>query len=77
MTDDDKVLTPDEAAELTPREREVLDHAAAGLTVTETAHRMSRSPRTVKTWRESILRKLAVPNMTAAVAAYREQEPVG
>ena len=57
---------------LTPREREVLDHAMAGRTVTETACRMGCSPRTVKTWRESIMRKLDAPNITAAVVAYLE-----
>lgn len=57
---------------LTARESEVLAHAAAGLTIEETAHRLGSSAGTVRTQRESILRKLDQPSMLAAVRVYTE-----
>jgi DNA-binding CsgD family transcriptional regulator len=48
-------------------ERGVLDDAASGMTVIETAASRSKSPETVKTQRRSILLKLGARNMAQAV----------
>ncbi|HEY1479409.1 MAG TPA: helix-turn-helix transcriptional regulator [Gaiellales bacterium] len=53
---------------LSHSESEVLDDAADGMTVDETAVSRSKSPETVKTQRRSILLKLGAKNMTHAVA---------
>jgi len=45
----------------------VLQHAALGRTVSETAHQMKLSPHTVKTYRQQLMRRLKVNNMTHAV----------
>jgi DNA-binding CsgD family transcriptional regulator len=75
---------PDQAAEtdessgsdhhmLSPSEREVLEDAALGLTVIETARKRMKGEETVKTQRRSILLKLGARNMPHAVAtAMRE-----
>lgn len=47
-------------AELTGREREVLDHLLAGETSKETAKALAISPRTAEAHRHSVLRKFAV-----------------
>lgn len=52
---------------LSPSERDVLDDAANGMTVVETAISRSKSPETVKTQRHAILRKLGARNMVQAV----------
>lgn len=53
-------------AKLTPREREVLDHVARGLTDREIGVRLFISRPTVSTHLTNILAKLGVPNRTAA-----------
>jgi DNA-binding CsgD family transcriptional regulator len=63
-------------ASLSPRERDVLDDAASGLSVIETAAKRIKSTETVKTQRKSIMLKLDARNMTEAVALTR-REPVG
>ena len=55
---------------LTPREVEVLDLMAVGLTNPEIAHRLAISESTVKTHVSNILRTLNAKNRTAAVARY-------
>jgi DNA-binding NarL/FixJ family response regulator len=52
---------------LTPCEIRVLDDAAHGLTVDETADRLHKGAETVKTQRRSILMKLGARNMAQAV----------
>jgi DNA-binding CsgD family transcriptional regulator len=53
---------------LTQSERGVLDDAANGMSVIETATSRSKSPETVKTQRRAILLKLGARNMAHAVA---------
>jgi DNA-binding CsgD family transcriptional regulator len=53
---------------LSPSEREVLEDAALGLTVNETARKRMKGEETVKTQRRSILLKLGARNMAHAVA---------
>jgi DNA-binding CsgD family transcriptional regulator len=53
---------------LSPREGEVLKLAGQGLSVRETAEKLTISPATVKTHLEHIYRKLGVRDRTAAVA---------
>lgn len=53
---------------LTPREVEMLQFAAYGLSVRETAERLNLSPSTVKTHLENIYRKLKVSVKPSAVA---------
>ncbi|RMH20147.1 MAG: DNA-binding response regulator [Gemmatimonadetes bacterium] len=48
--------------QLTPREREVLQRVAAGLTSREIAEEFGISPRTVESHRESLMRKLRARN---------------
>jgi DNA-binding CsgD family transcriptional regulator len=55
-------------AALSQSERGVLDDAANGMSVIETAASRSKSPETVKTQRASILLKLGARNMVHAVA---------
>lgn len=58
---DTERLTPMErVARLAPREREVLAGIAAGETSREIAGRLGLSPRTVETYRESLMRKLDI-----------------
>jgi DNA-binding CsgD family transcriptional regulator len=52
---------------LSSSERGVLEDAANGMTVIETAASRSKSPETVKTQRRSILLKLGARNMAQAV----------
>jgi ATP/maltotriose-dependent transcriptional regulator MalT len=56
-------------ADLTKREREILDLMAQGLTNKEIAQRFVVSPRTVETHVERVLSKLGVGTRTRAVAA--------
>jgi DNA-binding CsgD family transcriptional regulator len=57
---------------LSPTETLVLLHAGEGLTATETAAAMKRSPETVKTHRQHVLKKLEARNIAHAFAiAYR------
>jgi DNA-binding CsgD family transcriptional regulator len=52
---------------LSPSEHNVLEDAANGMTVNETAQARSKSPETVKSQRRSILLKLGARNMAQAV----------
>ncbi len=56
------------ASSLTPRELEVLQLLAEGLTNAQVAQRLSLSARTVKTHVQNLLSKLDVPDRTGAVA---------
>jgi DNA-binding NarL/FixJ family response regulator len=53
---------------LTAREREVLGHAARGLTVGQIARQMHLSPRTVETYLARVYRRLGVRNRVQALA---------
>jgi LuxR family maltose regulon positive regulatory protein len=57
---------------LTPREQEVLEHLAAGLTNSEIAEALVVSPETVKKHTSSIYGKLGVSNRTTAVTKARD-----
>jgi DNA-binding CsgD family transcriptional regulator len=59
---------PSETGVLSASEFAVLQDAANGLTVTETALRRSKGRETVKTQRHSILLKLGARNIAQAVA---------
>jgi DNA-binding NarL/FixJ family response regulator len=59
---------PGAASELTPREREVLQLMAEGLTNQEIAGTLLLSPRTVASHAANILGKLGLASRTAAVA---------
>ena len=52
---------------LTPREREVLEHAAQGLHAKEIAMRLDISPRTVEVHKTRIMEKLGVRNIAELV----------
>lgn len=55
-------------ASITPRELEVLEHLAEGLTNADIAERLGVSPRTVKTHVQNLLAKLDTRDRTGAVA---------
>jgi DNA-binding NarL/FixJ family response regulator len=55
---------------LTPSERLVLDAAAAGLSVQETADKLGIGKETVRDQRKTTLRRLGARNMTHAVAIF-------
>jgi DNA-binding CsgD family transcriptional regulator len=59
---------------LSPSERAVLDDAALGLTVTETARKRRKSSETIKSQRRSILLKLGARNMPHAIAVVMHEE---
>jgi DNA-binding CsgD family transcriptional regulator len=59
---------------LSPSERAVLDDAALGLTVAETARKRGKSRETVKSQRRSILLKLGARNMPHAIAVVMHEE---
>ena len=59
-------------ARLSPREREVLEHAATGVGNKELADRLSISEATVKAHLSHIFQKLGVPGRAALAAAYHE-----
>jgi DNA-binding NarL/FixJ family response regulator len=59
---------PGTATGLTAREREVLGHAAQGLTVGQMARRLHLSPRTVETHLARAYRRLGVRNRVQALA---------
>lgn len=54
-------------AQLTPREREVLEHAARGLHAKEIARALEISPRTVEVHKAHIMAKLGVRNIAELV----------
>ena len=56
------------ATKLSPREREILAHAAAGHSAPETARRVHRSVETVRRQRKSAMEKLGAHSVTQAVA---------
>ena len=62
---------------LTPREAEVLDLVARGLTNAEIAGRLVISPATVRTHLEHVFEKLDVHTRTAAVARLRDSTARG
>jgi two-component system response regulator FixJ len=57
----------DRAAQLTPREREVLEHLVAGHPNKVIAHRMSISPRTVEIHRARVMDKMAANSLSELV----------
>ena len=59
----------DSARALTPRMRDVLQAAAAGRTITETARELGIAEQTVSTIRAALCARLDVPNIYAAVLA--------
>jgi DNA-binding CsgD family transcriptional regulator len=59
---------------LSPSEVAVLEDAALGLTVTETARKRHKGIETVKTQRRSILLKLGARNMAHAIATSLHEE---
>jgi DNA-binding CsgD family transcriptional regulator len=67
---DDRRVSPShvDMSALSQSERGVLDDAANGMSVIETAVSRSKRPETVKTQRRSILLKLGARNMVHAVA---------
>jgi len=56
------------AVDLTPREREVVQCLARGLTSKETARHLSLSPRTVEDHRSRLLAKFGVRNVASLLA---------
>jgi two-component system nitrate/nitrite response regulator NarP len=59
---------------LTPREREIMELIALGLSDKDISPRLQISPRTVKTHLGNIYEKLEVRNRTAAAIAYVNRE---
>lgn len=73
------LLPPSPAAGpgLTPREREILGLAAAGLSVKQTAHVLGVAVKTVESLQRQLFRKLGVRGRAGAVAATGVCEPHG
>jgi len=63
-----------EASALSPREREVLNLVARGLSGKQIARQLGISPKTVEHHKTRAFAKLGVPNQAAAVAALMEEE---
>jgi DNA-binding NarL/FixJ family response regulator len=63
------------SADLSPREREVLERAAFGSSNGEIAAELGVTVNTVKFHLASIFRKLGVANRTAAATAYVHMTP--
>lgn len=61
--------------ELSPREREILQHVASGLSNQEIADRLVISPVTVRNHVSSILSKLHLSNRREAMLRYHERQP--
>lgn len=55
---------------LTPREFQVLRCAAQGMTLEETGRALFIAPKTVKTYRTLLLRRLGAKNMSHAIAMW-------
>lgn len=71
---DAKTIVRNRMEQLSPREREVLDHLYAGLSNKQIAYALKISPRTVEVHRASIMRKMNVRSVamlvrTASMAA--------
>jgi len=64
---------PETAAQLTPREAEVLGLAAKGYRTKEIAEALSVGPQTVQTHFRNIYEKLHVRSRTEAVAKYLQR----
>lgn len=58
-----------------PRELQVLDAAARGLTVAQTGRELYLSQDTIKTYRRRVLRKTGARCMTQAVAVWSASQP--
>lgn len=67
-------MPPRKYDELSPTELKVLQHAANGLTMRETAEATKRSQNTINSQRDMILRKLQARNIAHAVAIGLRQE---
>ncbi|MFG0259099.1 MAG: LuxR C-terminal-related transcriptional regulator [Phycisphaerales bacterium JB041] len=64
----------DSRLDLTPREREVVELVAQGLSNREVAQRLCRSPRTIENHLRSVYQKLDVRNRVAMIRAATEME---
>jgi DNA-binding NarL/FixJ family response regulator len=73
LHEQDKVRADDPLATLTPREREVLLHVAAGADRKEVAERLHLSVNTVRTHMQSLMAKLDVHSALEAVALTRSR----
>lgn len=71
LNEQDKMRDDDPLAVLTPRERDVLSHVAAGANRKEVARRMHLSVNTVRTHMQSLMAKLGVHSALEAVALTR------
>jgi DNA-binding NarL/FixJ family response regulator len=60
-------IARDHLENLTPREREVFQHAAEGMTNAEIASHLSISPRTVEVHRLNLMRKLGLHNQSELI----------
>lgn len=69
--------SPAVAANLTPREREVLERIALGETDAAIGRALAIAPKTASKHVENILRKLGVETRTAAAGAIHAQPPAG
>ncbi|HUG83669.1 MAG TPA: response regulator transcription factor [Euzebya sp.] len=67
-----RALTEDPFPELTPREREILDLVAAGLSNPAIAHRLAVTPKTVANNLSRIFMKLQVADRTQVIVRARE-----
>jgi ATP/maltotriose-dependent transcriptional regulator MalT len=59
------------SAEITDRQREVVELIAAGLSNEEVGHRLGISPRTAKAHSDALRQKLGVPRRRQIPLAYR------
>lgn len=71
LKEQDKTRDDDPLAVLTPRERDVLSHVAAGANRKEVARQMHLSVNTVRTHMQSLMSKLGVHSALEAVALTR------
>jgi DNA-binding CsgD family transcriptional regulator len=70
--------SPNEALQhLAPRDREVLELVAEGLSNREIGERQHLAPETIKKYRQRIIRKLGARNMTHAVGLAYQQGLLG
>lgn len=67
----------DPRLELTPREREVVELVAQGLSNREVANRLCRSPRTIENHLRSVYQKLDVRNRVAMIRAVTDLDLLG